>query len=60
MIRALYSAATGMEAQQTNIEIISNNIANVNTAGYKKRRGLFEDLLYQNLLPAGAAASANK
>jgi len=57
MIRALYTAATGMEAQQTNIEIISNNIANVNTAGYKKRRGLFEDLLYQNLLPAGAASS---
>ncbi len=57
MIRALYTAATGMEAQQTNIEIISNNIANVNTAGYKKRRGLFEDLLYQNLLPAGTAAS---
>jgi len=59
MLRALYSAATGMEAQQTNIDIIANNISNMNTAGFKKRRALFEDLLYQNERPAGAASSSN-
>jgi flagellar basal-body rod protein FlgG len=48
-----------MEAQQTNIDVIANNISNMNTAGYKKRRGLFEDLLYQNVKPAGTASSNN-
>lgn len=47
MIRALWSAATGMKAQQTNLDVIANNLANVNTAGFKKQRADFEDLLYQ-------------
>ena len=54
MIRALYIAATGMEAQQLNIDIISNNLANVNTTGFKKSRGDFQDLLYQTLRLPGA------
>ena len=53
MIRALYTAATGMAAQQLNIDVISNNLANVNTAGFKKSRIDFQDLLYQTLRPAG-------
>ena len=47
MIRALWSAAPGMKAQQTNLDVIANNLANVNTAGFKKERAEFEDLLYQ-------------
>ncbi|MCF7936340.1 MAG: flagellar basal-body rod protein FlgG [Synergistales bacterium] len=47
MIRSLWSGATGMIAQQTNLDVISNNLANVNTTGYKKTRADFEDLLYQ-------------
>lgn len=47
MIRALWSAASGMKAQQTNLDVIANNLANVNTAGFKKERAEFEDLLYQ-------------
>ncbi len=58
MIRALFSAASGMNAQQTNVENIANNIANANTAGFKSRRAQFQDLLYQNLIQPGAAASA--
>src|SRR5271170_1773975 len=57
MIRALFSAASGMNAQQTNVENIANNIANANTAGFKARRAQFQDLLYQNLVQPGAAAS---
>ncbi len=57
MIRALFSAASGMNAQQTNVENIANNIANANTAGFKARRAQFQDLLYQNLIQPGAAAS---
>lgn len=53
MIRALYSAATGMLAQQTNMDTVSNNLANINTAGYKKTRAEFQDLLYSQL-PAPA------
>lgn len=56
MLRALNIAATGMEAQSTRIDNISNNLANVNTTGYKKSRADFEDLLYQNLKAPGAAA----
>ncbi|KAB2953792.1 flagellar basal-body rod protein FlgG [Heliorestis acidaminivorans] len=52
MIRALYSASTGMKAQQLNIDTIANNLANVNTFGYKKSRAEFQDLLYQNLRTA--------
>ncbi|MEX2301131.1 MAG: flagellar basal-body rod protein FlgG [Bryobacterales bacterium] len=57
MIRALYSAASGMEAQQLNLDNIAHNIANANTTGYKTRRAQFQDLLYQNLVQPGAAAS---
>ena len=56
MIRALYSAASGMSAQQTNVDNIANNLANANTAGYKMRRAQFQDLLYQNLVQPGASA----
>lgn len=59
MIRALYTAATGMNAQETNIDVISNNLANVNTNGYKKSRADFQDLVYQYLIEPGAATSAN-
>ncbi len=54
MIRSLWSAATGMQAQQLQLDVIANNLANVNTAGFKKSRVDFEDLLYQKLKMAGA------
>jgi flagellar basal-body rod protein FlgG len=57
MIRALYSAATGMQAQETNIDVISNNLANVNTTGFKKSRADFQDLMYQYVLEPGAPTS---
>jgi len=57
MIRALFSAASGMAAQQMNVDNIANNLANANTAGYKVRRVQFQDLLYQNYLQPGASAS---
>ncbi len=53
MMRSLWTAATGMVAQQTNIDVISNNLANVNTTGFKKSRAEFEDLMYQTLAVAG-------
>ncbi|MDD5434952.1 MAG: flagellar basal-body rod protein FlgG [Nitrospira sp.] len=56
MMRALYIAATGMGAQQLNIDIISNNLANVNTTGFKKSRGDFQDLLYQTIKMAGSSS----
>lgn len=56
MIRALYSAASGMSAQQLNIDNIAHNLANANTTGFKHRRAQFQDLLYQNLLAPGTAA----
>jgi flagellar basal-body rod protein FlgG len=56
MIRALYSAASGMTAQQLNIDNIANNLANANTAGYKARRAQFQDLLYQTMLAPGSAS----
>ena len=59
MIRALYSAASGLEAQQLNIDVIANNLANVNTAGFKQSRAEFQDLLYQNVRASGAASSAS-
>src|SRR3974390_2107919 len=58
MMRALYSAASGMNAQQLNVDNIANNLANANTTGFKMRRAQFEDLLYQSLAQPGAAASA--
>jgi flagellar basal-body rod protein FlgG len=56
MIRALYSAASGMSAQQMNVDNIAHNLANANTAGYKTRRAQFQDLLYQSVVQPGAAA----
>jgi|SRR5579875_1755987 len=56
MIRALYSAASGMTAQQLNVDNIANNLANANTAGFKARRAQFQDLMYQNMIQPGAAA----
>jgi flagellar basal-body rod protein FlgG len=58
MIRSLWTAATGMEAQQLNIDTISNNLANVNTTGFKKSRIDFQDLLYQTMRPAGATEAS--
>jgi flagellar basal-body rod protein FlgG len=57
-MRSLSIAATGMQAQQLNVEVISNNIANMNTAGYKRQRAEFQDLLYQNLERPGASTSS--
>lgn len=59
MIRALYTAATGMNAQETNIDVISNNLANVNTTGFKKGRADFQDLMYQMAMEPGAQTSQN-
>ncbi len=59
MLRALHTAATGMQAQQINIDTIANNIANVNTTGFKQARAEFQDLLYQDLRPAGTASSSS-
>jgi len=50
MIRALYSAASGMKAQELNVDNIANNLANANTVGYKMRRAQFQDLMYQSVL----------
>ena len=57
MIRSLWTAKTGMEGQQTKLDAISNNLANVGTNGYKRAGVVFEDLMYQNLRSAGAATS---
>ena len=54
MIRSLWIAKTGMEAQQTQLDTISHNLANVGTNGYKKSHAIFEDLIYQNLRQSGA------
>lgn len=59
MIRGLYTAATGMNAQQTNIDVISNNIANVNTTGFKKDRAEFQDLMYESLNFSAGATTAD-
>ncbi len=56
-MQALRTAATGMAAQQLNVEVISNNIANMNTIGFKKQRAEFQDLLYQTLERAGSQSS---
>jgi flagellar basal-body rod protein FlgG len=54
MLRALYSAAAGMESQQMNLDVISNNLANVNTTGFKESKLQFQDLLYQTTRAAGS------
>ena len=56
-MRALSIGATGMEAQQLNVEVISNNIANSSTTGFKSSRVEFQDLLYQNMRTVGSASS---
>ena len=58
MIRALYTARTGMNGQQTQLDVISNNLANVNTGGFKKSRVQFEDLYYQSIRAVGAETVA--
>jgi len=57
MIRSLWIAKTGLEAQQTNMDVISNNLANVSTNGFKRQRAVFQDLLYQTMRQPGAQAS---
>jgi len=54
---ALWAAKTGLDAQQTRMAVVSNNLANVNTTGFKKSRAVFEDLLYQNVRQVGGATS---
>ena len=56
-MRSLDIAGTGMQAQQTNVEVISNNIANMTTTGFKRRRAEFQDLMYQNLRRVGSSSS---
>jgi flagellar basal-body rod protein FlgG len=58
-MRSLWTAATGMAAQQMNMDVIANNLANANTTGYKRSRGNFEDLMYQSIIPAGSETSNN-
>ena len=57
MFRALQTAASGMLAQQMNLDNVANNLANANTAGFRRRRVQFEDLIYQNLIAPGSAAT---
>src|SRR5204863_7668660 len=56
-MRALYTAATGMAAQELNVQVISNNIANMRTTGYKQQRAAFQDLTYDHVRRVGAQAS---
>ena len=58
-MRALSTAATGMAAQQLNVEVISNNIANMNTIGYKRQRAQFQDLLYQDMEQVGSQSDSS-
>ncbi|MYN11639.1 flagellar basal-body rod protein FlgG [Pusillimonas sp. TS35] len=58
MIRSLWIAKTGLESQQTNMDVISNNLANVNTTGFKRGRAVFEDLMYQTIRQPGAQVGA--
>lgn len=57
MIRALYTAASGMSAQQANLDTVANNLANSGTAGFRERRLQFEDMIYQNVIVPGSAQS---
>ena len=57
MIRSLWTSATGMQAQALNLDVIANNLANVSTAGFKKSRAEFQDLLYETIRPPGTASS---
>ncbi|MBZ0272068.1 flagellar basal-body rod protein FlgG [bacterium] len=60
MMRALWTAASGMDAQQTKIDVIANNLANVNTAGFKRGRADFEDLLYQTMRAPGSSVAEGR
>lgn len=57
MIRSLYIAKTGLDAQQTQLDVISNNLANVSTSGFKRSRAVFEDMLYQTIREPGAQST---
>ncbi|MCK6377027.1 flagellar basal-body rod protein FlgG [Thauera sp.] len=57
MIRSLWTARTGLDAQQTSLDVISNNLANVSTNGFKRQRAVFEDLLYQTVRQPGAQST---
>jgi flagellar basal-body rod protein FlgG len=57
MIRSLWIAKTGLDAQQTQLDVVSNNLANVGTTGFKRSRAVFEDLMYQNLRQVGGQTS---
>src|SRR5438445_9770680 len=57
MYRAMFTAASGMEAQQLNLDNVANNLANASTAGFRRRRLQFQDLVYQNMVAPGAAAT---
>jgi len=57
MMQSLWIAKTGLDAQQTQLDVVSNNLANVSTNGFKRSRAVFEDLLYQTIRPAGAQSS---
>lgn len=57
MFRSLYTAASGMNAQQMNLDNVANNLANANTAGFRKRRVQFQDMIYQNVVAPGSAAT---
>ena len=59
MIRALYTAASGMSAQQANLDTVANNLANSATAGFRSRKMQFEDMIYQNLVMPGSASSTS-
>ena len=59
MDASMWVAKTGLSAQSTRMTVIANNLANVNTTGFKKDRAMFEDLLYQRIVQAGAQADVN-
>lgn len=59
MIRSMWAAASGMQAQTMNIDVIANNLANVGTTGYKRSRAEFQDLLYETMQPPGGSTSEN-
>lgn len=59
MISSLWIAKTGLDAQQTNMDVIANNLANVSTNGFKRQRAVFEDLLYQTIRQPGTVFRTN-
>jgi len=59
MIRAMWTAASGMAAQQLNMDVLAHNLANTNTVGFKRSRADFQDMLYQTLRTPGASATAS-